>query len=43
METILRLFLKALDSAVDNFLWMVYSTHHGSEIWCTQKPEDVAV
>ena len=24
-------------SAVDNFSWVVYSTHHVSEIWCTQK------
>ena len=30
-------------SAVDNFLWMVYSTHHVCEIWCTQKPECVPV
>ena len=30
-------------SAVDNFLWMVYSTHHVGEIWCTQKSECVPV
>ena len=30
-------------SAVDNFLWMVYSTHHVSEIWCIQKLEGVPV
>ena len=28
-------------SAVDNFLWMVYSTHHVNDIWCTPKPECV--
>ena len=30
-------------SAVDNFLWMVYSTHHVGEICCTQKSECVPV
>ena len=32
-----------ITSAVDNFLWMVCSTHHVSEIWCTQKLEGVPV
>ena len=33
--------LYSLISAVGNFLWMVYNTHHVGGIWCTQKPEGV--